>query len=50
MNVNFGLFPELDVRDGKGRPIRGRERKKFLAQRALADIDRWLGVTGLAAE
>jgi len=50
MNVNFGLFPELDVRDGKGRPIRGRERKKFLSQRALADIDRWLGVTGLAAE
>ena len=50
MNVNFGLFPELDVRDGKGRPIRGRERKKYLAQRALADIDRWLGVTGLAAE
>lgn len=50
MNVNFGLFPELDARDGKGRPIRGRERKKFLSQRALTDIERWLGATGLAAE
>jgi len=50
MNVNFGLFPELDVRDGKGRPIRGRERKKFLSQRALADIDGWLGSSPMAAE
>jgi len=50
MNVNFGLFPEIDARDGKGRPIRGRERKKALAVRALADIDRWLGRASLAAE
>ena len=50
MNVNFGLFPEIDARDGKGRPIRGRDRKKALAERALADIDRWLGRTPLAAE
>ena len=50
MNVNFGLFPEIDARDGKGRPIRGRERKKALSERALADIDAWLGKTPLAAE
>ncbi len=50
MNVNFGLFPEIDARDGKGRPIRGRDRKKALSERALADIDRWLGKTPLAAE
>jgi len=50
MNVNFGLFPEIDARDGKGRPIRGRDRKKALAERALADIDRWLGRAPLAAE
>ncbi len=50
MNVNFGLFPEVDARDGKGKPIRGRERKKALAVRALVDIDKWLGVAPLAAE
>jgi methylenetetrahydrofolate--tRNA-(uracil-5-)-methyltransferase len=50
MNVNFGLFPEIDARDPKGRPIRGRDRKKALAARALADIDAWLGETHLAAE
>ena len=50
MNVNFGLFPEIDDRDVRGRPIRGRDRKKALAVRALADIDIWLGRTPLAAE
>ena len=50
MNVNFGLFPEVDARDGKGKLIRGRERKKALAVRALADIDKWLGVSPLAAK
>ena len=50
MNVNFGLFPEIDARDPKGRPIKGRDRKKALAVRALADIDRWLGRSSLAAE
>ncbi len=50
MNVNFGLFPDLDARDGRGRPIRGRDRKKALADRARADIQTWLGSTRLAAE
>lgn len=36
MNVNFGLFPEIDSKE------RGRERKKALSQRALADLDAWL--------
>jgi methylenetetrahydrofolate--tRNA-(uracil-5-)-methyltransferase len=36
MNVNFGLFPEL-----KG--ARGRDRKKAMAHRALADLGHWLG-------
>jgi methylenetetrahydrofolate--tRNA-(uracil-5-)-methyltransferase len=35
MNVNFGLFPEL-----KG--ARGRDRKKAMSHRALADLDAWL--------
>ncbi len=50
MNVNFGLFPEIDARDGKGRPIRGRDRKKALAERALRDIEQWLKAGPLAAE
>ena len=43
MNVNFGLFPPLA---GK---IKGKDRKQAMAQRALADLDRWLG-TQAAAE
>jgi methylenetetrahydrofolate--tRNA-(uracil-5-)-methyltransferase len=43
MNVNFGLFPELIG-------VRGRDRKKALAHRALADLDAWLGHTRAAAE
>jgi methylenetetrahydrofolate--tRNA-(uracil-5-)-methyltransferase len=38
MNVNFGLFPELP----KERKIRGRDRKKAMAHRALTDLDQWL--------
>jgi methylenetetrahydrofolate--tRNA-(uracil-5-)-methyltransferase len=43
MNVNFGLFPEL-----KG--ARGRDRKKAMSQRALADLDVWLDEKREAAE
>jgi len=45
MNVNFGLFPDLPPVEGT-RPPRGRERKLALAQRALRDIDAWLGAAG----
>ncbi|MBT5414397.1 MAG: methylenetetrahydrofolate--tRNA-(uracil(54)-C(5))-methyltransferase (FADH(2)-oxidizing) TrmFO [Rhodospirillaceae bacterium] len=44
MNVNFGLFPPLEVRK------RGRERKQAMAQRALADLDAWLENPRAAAE
>jgi methylenetetrahydrofolate--tRNA-(uracil-5-)-methyltransferase len=50
MNVNFGLFPDIDARDPRGRPIRGRDRKKALSARALADVDAWLGLVRAAAE
>lgn len=50
MNVNFGLFPPVDLRDGKGRPIRGGERKRALSARALADLSLWLGGERAAAE
>jgi methylenetetrahydrofolate--tRNA-(uracil-5-)-methyltransferase len=43
MNVNFGLFPELAG-------ARGRDRKKAMAHRALADLDLWLGKARAAAE
>lgn len=43
MNVNFGLFPEIgDPRDGKGRRIKGRERKKVYALRAREALTDWL--------
>jgi methylenetetrahydrofolate--tRNA-(uracil-5-)-methyltransferase len=51
MNVNFGLFPDLQARDARGRPVKGRDRKALLAQRALADIVPWTqGVRPVAAE
>lgn len=45
MNINFGLFPDL-----QGGSARGRDKKKLTAQRALADMDNWLGLPRAAAE
>lgn len=39
MNINFGLFPEIETR------ARGRERKKAIAKRALNDLGAWLGAS-----
>jgi methylenetetrahydrofolate--tRNA-(uracil-5-)-methyltransferase len=49
MNVNFGLFPDIDARDARGKLIKGRDRKKALSARALVDLDHWLGQTRVAA-
>jgi len=38
MNVNFGLFPDL----APSEKVRGRDRKKALSHRALADLAKWL--------
>jgi methylenetetrahydrofolate--tRNA-(uracil-5-)-methyltransferase len=38
MNINFGLFPPLDETS-----VRGRDRKRVMARRALTDLDLWLG-------
>lgn len=35
MNVNFGLFPPL------GGPLRGKEKRKALVDRALRDLEEW---------
>ncbi len=55
MNVNFGLFPEIDegaLIGSDGRRARGKEkgraRKMALASRALADIDRWITAAPLS--
>ena len=49
MNVNFGLFPPVAPPEGK-RKIKGRDRKKAMSDRALADLDEWLGRARAAAE
>ncbi len=48
MNINFGLFPPIDVPKGK-RAERGKAKKRALSERALADVDAWLGTSRLAA-
>ncbi|PWE16639.1 FADH(2)-oxidizing methylenetetrahydrofolate--tRNA-(uracil(54)-C(5))-methyltransferase TrmFO [Marinicauda salina] len=56
MNVNFGLFPEIDAptKDSEGKRLRGKQkseaRKRAMTTRALADIDAWLGAKAAAAE
>ena len=42
MNINFGLFPPIEVTDQRGRRLRGRERKQATTRRALNDLDAWL--------
>ncbi len=42
MNVNFGLFPDLEQTDQKGKPLRKAARKAALASRALSDLERWV--------
>ncbi|MEQ8397147.1 methylenetetrahydrofolate--tRNA-(uracil(54)-C(5))-methyltransferase (FADH(2)-oxidizing) TrmFO [Thalassobaculum sp.] len=55
MNVNFGLLPPPDEAEtitvnGKRRKLKGLDRKKVQARRALSDLDLWLGRTRAAAE
>jgi folate-dependent tRNA-U54 methylase TrmFO/GidA len=44
MNANYGLFPPLP------HALRGREKKLAMAERALADLARWMQHAGLEAE
>ena len=46
MNVNFGLFPALPPQPR----IKGKDRKKAMSARALADLASWLGGVRAAAE
>ncbi len=51
MNINFGLFPEIEAptHDAEGRKLKGEERgrakKRAMADRALADLEVWLTTT-----
>ena len=47
MNVNFGLFPPIDLvitPNGKKRKLRGRERKMAYSERALDSFAGWAGL------
>jgi methylenetetrahydrofolate--tRNA-(uracil-5-)-methyltransferase len=51
MNVNFGLFPPIAAATQAKRGLKGLDRKRALAARALADLDLWLSrPTSVAAE
>jgi len=50
MNINFGLFPPVEAPKARGKE-RGRAKKRAMAERALEDLDAWLGEThSVAAE
>ncbi|MFZ0693564.1 MAG: methylenetetrahydrofolate--tRNA-(uracil(54)-C(5))-methyltransferase (FADH(2)-oxidizing) TrmFO [Alphaproteobacteria bacterium] len=49
MNVNFGLFPPLRHDEGGGK-TKGKDRKRLMAERALADLDSWIRTPRAAAE
>lgn len=55
MNVNFGLFPEVEIpKDENGKRPRGKAKgpakKRARTSRALADLDAWLNPHAEAAE
>ncbi|MDN2564800.1 methylenetetrahydrofolate--tRNA-(uracil(54)-C(5))-methyltransferase (FADH(2)-oxidizing) TrmFO [Aquibium sp. A9E412] len=53
MNVNFGLFPPVEVPKPEGRRLRGKEKaqakKRAVTARALDDCRRWLGLAARVA-
>ncbi|BCW89274.1 Methylenetetrahydrofolate--tRNA-(uracil-5-)-methyltransferase TrmFO [Alphaproteobacteria bacterium SO-S41] len=49
MNVNFGLFPDLEIGKLPKGQDRGKARKQAMARRAIAAIEGWLGVRSEAA-
>ncbi len=54
MNVNFGLFPPVEIPRVPGVRLRGKDktiaRRRAMTARALADLDGWLGGPAPAAE
>ena len=52
MNINYGLFPPLEApkRYGEARRLgakeRGRNKKRLMGERALADLEAWTSGAG----
>ena len=46
MNVNYGLFPDMEPPPGVKGKERGRAKKQAMSRRALADLGTWLGTIG----
>ncbi len=47
MNINFGLMAHMDVRNERGKYVKGREKKKAMAGRAINDIKTWASANAL---
>jgi methylenetetrahydrofolate--tRNA-(uracil-5-)-methyltransferase len=56
MNVNFGLFPDIEAptKDAEGKRLKGKDKsvakKRAMSARALSDCDAWLNGVSQAAE
>ena len=54
MNVNFGLFPPVEVARVPGKRVssaeKGLAKKRAITARALSDIEKWLSSSGVSAE
>ncbi|MDV7338785.1 methylenetetrahydrofolate--tRNA-(uracil(54)-C(5))-methyltransferase (FADH(2)-oxidizing) TrmFO [Terasakiella sp. A23] len=46
MNINFGLMPPMDVRNERGKRVKGKEKKAAVTKRALDALDAWLAESG----
>lgn len=46
MNINFGLLPPMDVRNERGKRVKGKEKKAAVSARALSALDQWLVEAG----
>ncbi len=45
MNITFGLLPPMDVRNERGKRVKGKEKKAAVSARALKALDEWLDKT-----
>jgi methylenetetrahydrofolate--tRNA-(uracil-5-)-methyltransferase len=45
MNITFGLLPPMDVRNERGKRVKGKEKKAAVSARALNALDEWLSKT-----
>ena len=52
MNVNFGLFPPVEVQSADGKRLRGKDKtvakRHAVTSRAISDCRQWLGIAPVA--